>query len=62
MEALGGIFKVEGQTWQEWLVAIGIGAGSMAVAVIVKFFSRALGRRRNDKLACSEGTRAIEAF
>lgn len=44
MEVLGGVFKVSGQTWQEWLAAIAIGAGAMPVAAIVKFFARCAPR------------------
>ena len=45
MEALGGVFKVSGQTWQEWVAAIAIGAGSMPLALVVKFFARSAPSR-----------------
>lgn len=37
---LGGIFKTQPQTWQEWLAAIGIGAGSLVVSFLTRFISR----------------------
>lgn len=40
MELLGGIFKVTGQNWKEWLAAIAIGAGSMVVAFLTKAVTR----------------------
>ncbi len=40
MQGLPGIFKVTPQNWAEWLVAIGIGAGSLPLAFLTKFISR----------------------
>jgi Ca2+-transporting ATPase len=42
MEVLGGIFKVVGQNWKEWLAAIAIGAGAMVVAFLTKVVTRCL--------------------
>ncbi|KDD74835.1 cation transporting ATPase [Helicosporidium sp. ATCC 50920] len=40
---LGGIFKVERQSWQEWLFALAIGAGGLAVSAGVKALAHARG-------------------
>lgn len=61
MEALGGIFKVQGQTWKEWLFAVAVGAGSMPVAVIIKFFARMIHKRR-DPSADSNARNAVQAL
>lgn len=37
---LGGIFKVERQSWIEWLASIAIGVGSIPVAFLTKLASR----------------------
>ena len=39
---LSTFFKVEHQDWKEWLFAIALGAGSLLMAVAVKFVSRFL--------------------
>ena len=40
MFLLGGVFKVERQSWLEWVIAIAIGAGSIPLNFLVKFISR----------------------
>jgi len=40
MQGVPGVFKVRPQNWAEWLAAIGIGAGSLLVALATKFLSR----------------------
>lgn len=37
---LGGIFKVERQSWAEWLVSMAIGTGSIPVSFFTKFITR----------------------
>ncbi len=40
MFLLGGVFKVERQSWLEWVVAILIGAGSLPLCLLTKLISR----------------------
>jgi hypothetical protein len=37
---VAGFFKVRAQNWEEWLFAIALGVGSLALAFFVKIFSR----------------------
>jgi hypothetical protein len=37
---VGTIFKVTEQTWQEWLFAVAVGAGSMIGCVLGKILAR----------------------
>ena len=39
---LSTFFKVEYQDWKEWLFAIALGAGSLLMAMAIKFVSRFL--------------------
>lgn len=38
-------FRVRTQSWQEWLFAVGVGAGSMPLAFLTKLISRAFERK-----------------
>jgi Cation transporting ATPase, C-terminus len=40
VEFLGGFFKVHRQSWQEWLVALAIGFGSIPLSWFIKALSR----------------------
>ena len=37
---LGGIFKVVRISWEEWVISIAIGFGSIPVALLTKFLTR----------------------
>ncbi|KAL4450031.1 hypothetical protein ABPG77_010700 [Micractinium sp. CCAP 211/92] len=49
MFLLGGVFKVERQSWLEWVVAILIGAGSLPLCLLTKLISRLLPVRKSSK-------------
>lgn len=42
MELIPGVFKVDSQTWEQWLIAIAIGIGSIPFALLVKLATRGL--------------------
>ena len=39
MEALGSFFKVQGQTWEEWLFAIAVGIIGWPLALVTKILT-----------------------
>lgn len=42
MQLIPGVFKVDSQTWSQWLIAISIGIGSIPVALLVKLITRGM--------------------
>ena len=48
---LGGIFSVNRQTWEEWVVAIAIGAGSTVLSLLTRFISRTLFPAKEESVA-----------
>lgn len=42
MQLIPGVFKVDSQTWEQWLIAIAIGIGSIPFALLVKLATRGI--------------------
>ena len=48
---IANFFNAYHQNWQEWLFAMGVGAGCMLLALLVKVVSRSV-LHSNEELAC----------